>query len=156
MIKKLLYKIILPTENSVALCYLRIKLKKYKLISLILENNLIRKYGISVGHNSKIGKRLKMPHPTSIVIGDGVVIGDNVTLYQNVTLGKKMGNINSSHDYPVIGNNVTIFAGAQIIGSVLIGNGSIIGANSVVLESVEENSVYAGIPSKMIKRINCE
>ncbi|KIL49816.1 serine O-acetyltransferase [Jeotgalibacillus soli] len=113
---------------------------------------LINKYGISVGMNSIIGKNLKIPHPTSIVIGDGVVIGDNVTLYQNVTLGKKKGNIDSTRDYPIIGNNVTIFAGAQIIGNVLIGDGAVIGANSVVLEDVEENGVYAGIPAKKLNK----
>lgn len=153
MIKKLIYKLLLPTENSISLCYLRVRLKKYRLFSIILENALIRSYGICIGGNCKLGKGLKMPHPTGIVIGDGVILGENVTIYQNVTLGKKMGELNSSVDYPIIGNNVTIFAGAQIIGDVSVGDGAVIGANSVVLDNVDENCIYAGIPAKRIKNI---
>ena len=55
------------------------------------------------------------------------------------------------HRYPTIGDGVTIFSGAKIIGPVRIGRGSIIGANSVVLQSFPENSVIGGIPAKSLK-----
>ena len=50
---------------------------------------LVRRYGVyfSAGADSAIGKGLKLPHPTSIVIGAGVKIGDNCVIYQNVTVG---------------------------------------------------------------------
>lgn len=55
---------------------------------------------------------------------------------------------------PKIGNNVVIGAGSVIIGDITIGDNCVIGANSVVLKDVPPDSVIAGAPAKIIKRIN--
>lgn len=53
---------------------------------------------------------------------------------------------------PSIGNNVVIYPGAIILGKIEIGDNCIVGANSVVFESFNENSIIVGVPAKKIKR----
>ena len=53
--------------------------------------------------------------------------------------------------YPKLGDSVTVYSGAKIIGGIYIGDGATIGANSVVIRDVEANSVYAGVPAKRIR-----
>lgn len=109
---------------------------------LIIRNKLHRKYGVIVSLNCKIGKNVRFMHPLGIVIGDGVVIGDNCVIYHNVTIGQR------NAGYPRIGNNVTIYAGAVVIGDIKVGDNAIIGANAVVIHDVSENAKVAGIPAK--------
>ena len=52
--------------------------------------------------------------------------------------------------YPSIGNDVTLYPGAKIIGGIHIANGAVVGANSVVIGSVDEGEVVAGIPAAVI------
>ncbi|MEJ9228310.1 serine O-acetyltransferase [Peribacillus butanolivorans] len=110
----------------------------------ILKSINITLNGCEISPAAKIGKNLTICHTPGIVIGDGVVIGDNAKLFQNITLGTKDG---SSPEYPIVGNNVTLFCGCVIVGNVTIGDNSVIGANSVVLNSVPTNSIAVGIPA---------
>lgn len=114
---------------------------------------MYKEYNCIISGRAVIKSKLKLPHPVGIVIGGDfgnitTVIGKNVTIYQNVTIGRKDDN------YPKIGDNVIIYAGAVVIGDVHIGNNVIIGANAVVTHDVPDNCVVAGIPAKIIKRIN--
>ena len=93
---------------------------------------------------------VKFPHPVGIVIVRDVVIGKNCTIYQNVTIGKKKYGFFEDKN-TVIGDNVTIFANACIIGNVSIGDNAIIGAGAIVLEDVPANAIVAGNPAKVIK-----
>jgi serine O-acetyltransferase len=77
---------------------------------------------------------IEIPHPTGVVIGRGTTVGRNVRIFQNVTLGSSRRG-----DYPTIGDDVTIYAGAVISGDITIGSGSIIGANAVVTTDVPPN-----------------
>lgn len=108
-------------------------------------------YSSEISPNSEIGKNLMLPHPLGIIIGDNVVIKDNVTIFQQVTLGAKGSNENK--EYPVIEDNVKIFIKASIIGKVLIGENSIIGAHSLVNKDTEKNSINAGIPAKKVASV---
>lgn len=128
--------------------------KNHLLLSKLLTRRLILKYGLHLSLKAEIGKGLKIKHMNGIVIGDGVKIGDNVTIYQQVTLGGKNIGDMDKNNYPIVGNNVTIFSGAKILGNITIGENSIIGANSVVIRDVDSNSVYAGIPARKIKPID--
>ena len=85
-----------------------------------------------------------------VVIGSKTVLGENVTIYQNVTTGNRFSNLGDG-PAPVIGNNVIIFANACILGGITIGDNSVIGAHSLVLEDVPPNSVVYGVPAKVIK-----
>lgn len=109
-----------------------------------LKNKLEFKHGMVVYPNAKIGKHFRADHTVGIVIGSGVVIGDHCKIYQNVTLGRKSGR------FPIVGNYVTIFPGAKIIGDVKIGDYAVIGANAVVTKDVPEGAVAVGVPAHNI------
>jgi serine O-acetyltransferase len=83
-----------------------------------------------------------------VIIGDGCVVGDDVTLFQNVTLGSH-GREGLGKAYPVIGNKVTAYANAIIIGGISIGDGATIGALSLVLSDVPQGRIAVGIPAKI-------
>ena len=85
-----------------------------------------------------------------IVIGETSVIGDDCVIFHGVTLGGV--NSNKIKRHPTIKNNVTIGAGAKVLGNITIGENSKIGANSVVLKNIPSNSVAVGIPAKVIKQ----
>lgn len=81
-----------------------------------------------------------------VVIHKNAVIGKNCVIESNVTIGGR----NNIPFTPVIGNNVFIGTGARILGNVHIGDGSIIGANAVVLYDVPEHCSVAGVPAKIL------
>ncbi len=89
------------------------------------------------------------PHPIGIVIHPKVILGKNCTIFQNVTIGQGK-NING-RDIPIIGDNVTVYANAVIIGGITIGNNVTIGAGSIVISDIPDNAVVAGNPSRIIK-----
>ena len=100
-----------------------------------------------------IAKGTIFPHPIGIVISSAATIGNNCWIYQNVTIGAKLKDLGdcSPINYPKIGNNVTIYAGAVILGNITIGDNAVIGSNSVILSDVPANTTFAGIPGKRIK-----
>ncbi len=90
-----------------------------------------------------------------VVIGETSEIGDNVTIYHNVTLGGISPSINANEQrnlkrHPTLQDNVVVGSGAQILGPVIIGKNSLIGANAVVTKDVPEKSIMVGIPAKKI------
>lgn len=87
------------------------------------------------------------PHPIGIVIARRVKIGDGCKIWQNVTIGNKSY---TTEDFPVIGDNVTIYAGAVIVGRITIGSNAVIGANSVVLQNVPNGALAVGNPARII------
>jgi serine O-acetyltransferase len=102
--------------------------------------------GVYISPSARLGAGIRLPHPTSIVIGDRVVIGAGTTIYQNVTIGRK-----TSDDvhYPVIGKGVTLYAGAILIGDISVGDGASVGANAVVLSDIPAGAIAVGIPAKV-------
>lgn len=113
--------------------------------------NRLERYGNYISPQAKIGRRLRLPHPTCIVIGEGVVIGDDVTIYQNVTMGGRIVGDWRKGNYPEISGNSVIFAGAVIVGKVRIGRNCVIGANSVVTTDIPDNSTAVGAPARIVK-----
>jgi len=107
------------------------------------------KTGAEVYYSTEIGTGFIIMHGTGVVIGPRHKIGNNFMIYQGVTLGQK--NINSPNQSITIGNNVRIFAGAKILGTLTIGDNVIIGANAVLLNDADSNSTYVGIPAKNVK-----
>ena len=115
-----------------------------------LRNVSIALTGTDMAPGAQIGPGLLITHPQGIVIGPGVVTGANCTLLHNVTLGERYGDGSSPHDYPSLGKDVTIGAGACILGAVQIGNNVSVGANSVVLINIPDNSVAVGLPARIV------
>ena len=100
---------------------------------------------VRVLFNSDIHCRLPpdvhMPHPYGIVIHPQAVIGHGVTVMQQVMIG---GRDRDENIAPVIGDDVTIGAGARVLGDVRIGNGAIIGANAVVTRDIPPGATVVG------------
>lgn len=106
--------------------------------------------GIEIHPGAVIGKGFFIDHGMGVVIGETAIIGDNVTLFQGVTLGGTGKEKGKRH--PTIGNNVVIGAGAKVLGNILVGDNSYIGANAVVLRDVPANSTVVGVPGHITKQ----
>jgi serine O-acetyltransferase len=106
--------------------------------------------GIEIHPGATIGCGLFIDHGMGVVIGETAEVGDDVTLYHGVTLGGT--SLSKGKRHPTIGDRVTIGAGAKVLGNILIGADSRIGANAVVVKPAPENSVIVGVPGQIIKR----
>ena len=106
--------------------------------------------GIEIHPGAEIGRRFFIDHGSSVVIGETTIVGDDVTLYQGVTLGGTGKEHGKRH--PTICNNVVIGAGARVLGNIIIGENSRVGAGSVVLRNVPDNSTVVGVPGHIVLR----
>ncbi len=106
-------------------------------------------WGGVVPYQAKIGDGTLIGYQgIGIVIHKESVIGRNCHISQNVTIG---GGGGPDGGLPVIGDNVTVGAGAVILGNVHIGNNASIGANAVVLNDIPANAVAVGVPARVVK-----
>lgn len=125
--------------------------KKDWIIGRIISNILFRINSIinniDIHPEAIIGRNFYIPHSVGIVIGQ-CIIGSNVTILQNVSIGRTLSGDNDG--YPDIGNNVTIYAGAVVVGKIKIGDGVRIGANSFVIRDVPDNCLAVGSPARII------
>jgi serine O-acetyltransferase len=105
--------------------------------------------GIEIHPGAVIGKRFFIDHGSGIVIGETTEIGDDVTLYQGVTLGGTGKDKGKRH--PTIQHNVTIGAGAKVLGPITIGHNSKIGAGAVVVRCIPPYCTAVGVPAHVVK-----
>jgi serine O-acetyltransferase len=106
--------------------------------------------GIEIHPGAQIGRRLFIDHGLGVVIGETAIVGDDVTLYQGVTLGGTGKEHGKRH--PTIEDNVVIGGGAKVLGNITVGRNCRIGAGSVVLRDVPEDSTVVGVPGHIIFR----
>jgi serine O-acetyltransferase len=106
--------------------------------------------GIEIHPGAKIGRRLFIDHGMGVVIGETTTVGDDVTLYQGVTLGGTGKEHGKRH--PSLEDGVVVGGGAKILGNITIGKNCRIGAGSVVLRNVPDNSTVVGVPAHIIFR----
>ena len=106
--------------------------------------------GIEIHPGATIGKNFFIDHGSGVVIGETAEIGDNCTIYQGVTLGGTGKDVGKRH--PTLGDNVMVGSGAKVLGPLMVGSGSKIAANAVVLHPVPENSTAVGIPARVVRR----
>lgn len=104
---------------------------------------------IEIHPGAKIGKGIMIDHGCGIVIGETTIIGDNCSLYQGVTLGGTGTETGKRH--PTLGNNVTVGAGAKILGSFEVGDNVKVAANAVLLTPLASDTTAAGIPARPVK-----
>ncbi|MFI3226744.1 MAG: serine O-acetyltransferase EpsC [Clostridia bacterium] len=105
--------------------------------------------GIEIHPGATIGKRLFIDHGMGIVIGETAEIGNDVTLFHQVTLGGTGKSVGKRH--PTIENNVMISTGAKILGAVVVGENTKIGANAIILGDIPKNATAVGLPAKIVK-----
>jgi serine O-acetyltransferase len=106
--------------------------------------------GIEIHPAARLGPGLFIDHGLGVVIGETAEVGENVTILQGVTLGGT--SLKREKRHPTLGDNVVVGAGAKIIGALKIGDGSRIGAGSVVVREVPPNSVVVGVPGRVTYR----
>lgn len=117
---------------------------KVPVLPRMLSEYVHGKTGIDIHPGAVIGDRFFIDHGTGIVIGETSVIGNDVKMYQGVTLGalsvqKQDADVKR---HPSIGNSVTIYANATILGGLtFIGHGSVIGGNVWLTHSVPDESL---------------
>ncbi|AZL13646.1 serine O-acetyltransferase [Brevibacterium aurantiacum] len=103
--------------------------------------------GVEIHPGAQIGRRFFIDHANGVVIGETSEIGDDVMLYHQVTLGGT--SMEQTKRHPTIGNHVLVGAGAKILGPVVVGDNSSVGANAVVVKDVAADSSAVGIPAKV-------
>ncbi len=109
-------------------------------------------FGLEVTPRCEIGPGVFFPHTSGIVIG-ARRLGRNVTVFQGVTLGAKELDMGFEPALrPEIGDGVVLGSGCKVLGGIRIGDNVTVGANSVVVDSVEPNSTVVGIPAREITR----
>ena len=111
--------------------------------------------GIEIHPGAKIGKRFVIDHGSGVVIGETAEIGNDVTIYHGVTLGGVAPSVDSGSQvgqkrHPTLSDGVIIGSGAQILGPVLIGEHSRVGANSVVTKDVPRSLTAVGVPARIV------
>src|SRR5579863_9020836 len=106
--------------------------------------------GIEIHPAAKIGRRLFIDHGMGVVIGETAIVGDDVTLYQGVTLGGTGKEQGKRH--PTVESDVVVGGGAKILGNIVVGRNSRVGAGSVVLRNVPPDSTIVGVPGHIIFR----
>ena len=105
--------------------------------------------GVEIHPAARIGRGLFIDHGMGVVIGETAEIGDDVTLYQGVTLGGT--GFVSGKRHPTVEDNVTIGSGAKLLGPIVVGHGSKIGANTVVIHDVPPHSTVVGNPGHPVR-----
>ena len=148
------------SREEIILCYPGFKaIAIYRLAHVLYDMNVPfiprimtefahEKTGVDIHPGAQIGEYFFIDHATGIVIGETTVIGDHVKIYQGVTLGAKSFEVDKNGNpvknikrHPNIGNNVVIYANATILGGkTYIGDNSIIGASTWIVESMPAGS----------------
>jgi serine O-acetyltransferase len=99
----------------------------------------------SIAPGAKVGAAFHLIHPRNVSIADGVEIGDRVGVMHEVTIGPGYDGVG----VPRIGNDVFVGVGAAVLGSVTIGDGAMVAANSLVTCDVPAGAFAVGVPAKV-------
>ena len=101
-----------------------------------------------IPQETDIGGGCFLPHPIGIVVASHCHIGSGANIFSGVVLG--INHLSTNRGAPVLGDHVTLYAGAKVIGEVTLGNHVVVGANAVVNTDVAPYTVVAGVPARQI------
>jgi len=118
-----------------------------KLPAMVLAQGARSVTGVEIHPGATIGRRFFIDHGMGVVIGETAEVGDDVMLYHGVTLGGR--SMERVKRHPTVEDEVTIGAGARVIGPVTIGHGAQIGANAVVVKDVPALATAVGVPAEV-------
>ena len=124
--------------------------RRWKLLARFLSQVFRFWTGIEIHPGATVGRRLFIDHGMGVVIGETAIVGDDVTLYQGVTLGGTGKEKGKRH--PTLRSGVFVGNNANVLGNIVIGENSRVGAGSVVLRDVPPNSTVVGVPAHIVYR----
>jgi serine O-acetyltransferase len=134
--------------------YSKVKCQPFRLLGqllmLFLQKIIEITTGISIPASSKIGHSFYIGHFGGIIINANAIIGNNCNISQGVTIG--VSGRGEKRGTPVLGDEVYVGANAVISGKIIIGNGVLVGACSLVNHSFEDRSVVLGVPAVIISQ----
>ena len=123
-------------------------------MALYLQSRMSELFAVDVHPAAKLGRGIFIDHATGIVIGETAVVEDDVSMLHGVTLGgtgKEQGD-----RHPKVRRGVLISVGAKVLGNIVIGEYSRIGAGSVVLHEVPAHCTAVGVPAKIVGCAGCD
>lgn len=144
-------EVLLCYPGVLAMIYHRLSHRLYQLglplLARIVAEIAHSRTGIDIHPGATIGAGFFIDHGTGVVIGETAIVGDRVRLYQGVTLGARSfpadekGRLEKAWPrHPIIEDDVVIYAGATILGRIIIGSRSVIGGNVWLTDSVPADS----------------
>lgn len=101
-----------------------------RVLALLVERRMIGRFACHISARACIGRGVHLPHPIGIVIGAGSTVGARATIYHGVTLGRRRADV---ADYPRVGEDVIIYAGAMLLGLVEVASGARVAAGAILL-----------------------
>jgi serine O-acetyltransferase len=109
----------------------------------------------------KVGRRLRLPHGIGVVIHNSTTIGDRVTIFSGVTVGRADAYRKTHTDFEGIRieDDAVLCTGCKILcksGILTVAQGSVIGANAVLLNSTKPYEVWVGVPARCVGSRNLE
>ena len=123
-------------------------------MALYLQSRMSELFAVDIHPAAKLGRGIFIDHATGIVIGETAVVEDDVSMLHGVTLdgtGKETGD-----RHPKVRRGVLISVGAKVLGNIVIGEYSRIGAGSVVLHEVPAHCTAVGVPAKVVGCAGCD
>jgi serine O-acetyltransferase len=119
----------------------------YKIVNGLLIRNL---YGVEIGDEAFIGRRVRLGHHQTVHIPSFCVIGDDSILRHNITIGFTKGGV-PRDAVPRIGRRVSIGPGAYLLGPITVGDDAVIGPASMVTMNVPAGSTVFAAPARIMK-----
>jgi serine O-acetyltransferase len=141
---------VLTTDSFQLLALVRLRERARALhipgVNHVLRRAMTAVYGLEIGNAVTLGYGVEFVHPIGVVVGGDAKIGNRVKFMGSNTVGTAKEN-----GHPVIEDDVTIGAGARVLGPVRVGARAVIGANAVVVDDVPPDTVVVGIPARARK-----
>jgi len=126
--------------------------KGRRALAVALQSRMSEVFGVDIHPAATIGKGVMIDHATGVVVGETAVIGDNVSMLHHVTLGGSGTGVGVRH--PTIGNGVLLGAGVSVLGPVVIGQSTKVGAGSVVVTDLPPHCVAVGVPGRVVRMLD--
>lgn len=124
------------------------KKQNKRVLAQYLQSQVSQTFQIDIHPNATFGMGIMLDHGTGIVVGETAAVGHNCSILHHVTLG---GSGKKGVDrHPRVGNGVLLGAGATVLGPVHIGDGSQVGAGTLVISDLPSHCVAVGVPARII------